>query len=150
MEKPVDVQRRMIHCAMKRAAPKDKKSTKAKANWLVRQLKKAIPESISIKAIRPVTALPTQELLKDLRENPERLESATSKSTATTLEVVYSLNLAAKFGGRKAFIDQLERLSLTHQEAGQWLRAWTPPAPKIQREHAPEQGIEVEMEADSQ
>ncbi|MFL1482735.1 hypothetical protein [Marinobacter sp. LN3S78] len=149
LEVTADVQRRMIHCSMKLTAPKDKKSTKARVNWLVHQLKKANPEGISIKAIRPGTALPTQKLLKDLREIPELLESDTSKSTASTFEVVYSLDLAGKFGGRKVFIEELEKaVPHFYQEAGQWLRAWTPPAPKIQRERAPEQ--EVELEADSQ
>lgn len=146
LEVTADVQRRMIHCSMKLAAPKDKKSTKARANWLIRQLKKANPDHISIKAIRPGGALPTQEPLKDLRDNPELLESDTSKSTATTFEVVYSLDLAGKFGGRKVFIEELEKaVPHFYQEAGQWIRAWTPPAPKIQRDNEPELEQEPEM-----
>ncbi len=60
LEVIADVQRRMIHCSMKLAAPKDKKSTKARVNWLVPQLKKANPQNLSIKATRPGKALPTQ------------------------------------------------------------------------------------------
>lgn len=151
LEITADVQRRMIHCSMKLSAPKDKKSTKARVNWLVRQLKKANPESLSVKAIRPGTALPTQEPLRDLRENPELLESDTSKSTASTFEVVYSLDLAGKFSGRKVFIEELEKaVPHFYQEAGQWLRAWTPPAPKIQRDRETAPKTELEMETDSQ
>ena len=65
------------------------------------------------------------------------LESETSNTTATTLEVVYEVDLAGKLSGRKIFIEELEKaVPHCYQEAGQWLKAWSPAPPKISRESA--------------
>lgn len=69
LEITADIQRRMIHSSMKLAAPRDKKSSKARVNWLLRQLKKTNPEGISIRAIRPGSALPTQRTLANRIEH---------------------------------------------------------------------------------
>jgi hypothetical protein len=78
--------------------------------------------------------------LKDLRDSPELLESDTSNTAATTLEVVYEVDLAGKFSGRKVFVEELEKaVPHFYQEAGQLLKAWTPPPPKIPKsERTPE------------
>ncbi|MDC0661369.1 hypothetical protein [Marinobacter sp. SS21] len=134
LEVKADLKGRMIFCSMRLAAPKDKKSTKARVNWLLRQLKQTNPEGFYIRATRPGKAEPTHEALKNLRDNPELLESDTSNTSATTFEVVYEIDLAAKFGGRKVFIEELEKaVPHFYQEAGQWLKAWTAPPPKIEK-----------------
>ena len=119
---------------MRLAAPKDKQSTKARVNWLLRQLKKTTPTGFFIRATRPGKAETTYQALKDLRDSPELLESDTSNTAATTLEVVYEVDLAGKFSGRKVFVEELEKaVPHFYQEAGQLLKAWTPPPPKITR-----------------
>lgn len=129
----------MIFCSMRLAAPKDKKSTKARVNWLLRQLKQTNPEGFYIRATRPGKAEPTYEALKNLRANPELLESDTANTSATTFEVVYEIDLAGKFGGRKVFIEELEKaVPHFYQEAGQWLKAWAPPPPKIEKQESAE------------
>jgi hypothetical protein len=124
----------MIYCSMRLAAPKDKQSTKARVNWLLRQLKKTEPAGFYIRATRPGKAETTYKPLRDLRDAPELLESETSSTAATTLEVVYEMDLAGKFSGRKVFVEELEKaVPHFYQEAGQLLKAWTPPPPKISR-----------------
>lgn len=135
LEINADLQRRMIYCAMKLAAPKDRKSTKARVNWLLRQLRKTNPEGFYIRATRPGKAETTYQGLSQLWEAPELLESNHSKTAATTLEVVYEVDLAGKFTGRKVFVDELEKaVPHFYQEAGQWLKAWSAPPPKISRD----------------
>lgn len=69
-----------------------------------------------------------------MRDSPELLESDTSNTAATTLEVVYEVDLAGKFSGRKVFVEELEKaVPHFYQEAGQLLKAWTPPPPKISK-----------------
>jgi hypothetical protein len=124
----------MIYCSMRLAAPKDKQSTKARLNWLLRQLKKTEPAGFFIRATRPGKAETTYQALKVLRDSPELLESATSNTAATTLEIVYEVDLAAKFSGRRVFVEELEKaVPHFYQEAGQLLKAWTPPPPKISK-----------------
>lgn len=133
LEVSSDLQKRMIYCSMKLAAPKDKKSTKARVNWLLRQLKKTSPNGFFIRATRPGKAAPTSESLALLREAPELLELDTGNTSATNLELIYGVDLAGKFSGRRVFIEELEKaVSHFYQEAGQWLKAWIPPALKVQ------------------
>jgi len=135
LEIHADLQRRMIYCSMKLTAPKDKKSTKARVNWLLRQLKHTSPANVFVRATRPGKAETTYQPLSALRESPELLESGTSNTTATSLEVVYELDLAGKFSGRKVFIEELEKaVPHFYHEAGQWLKAWSPAPPKISQE----------------
>jgi hypothetical protein len=135
LEIHADLQRRMIYCSMKLTAPKDKKSTKARVNWLLRQLKHTSPANVFVRATRPGKAETTYQPLSALRESPELLESETSNTTATSLEVVYELDLAGKFSGRKIFIEELEKaVPHFYHEAGQWLKAWSPAPPKISQE----------------
>tara|TARA_R100000935_G_C2826305_1_gene162494 strand:+ start:411 stop:1769 length:1359 start_codon:yes stop_codon:yes gene_type:complete len=134
LEVTADLQRRMIYCSMRLTAPRDKQSTKARVNWLLRQLKKTEPAGFFIRANRPGKAETTYQTLKDLRDSPELLESGTSNSAATTLEVVYEVDLAGKFSGRKVFVEELEKaVPHFYHEAGQLLKAWTPPPPKISK-----------------
>lgn len=134
LEVTADLQRRMIYCSMRLAAPKDKQSTKARVNWLLRQLKKTPPTGFFIRATRPGKAESTYKPLNDLRDSPELLESKTSSTVVTTLEVVYEVDLAAKFSGRKVFVEELEKaVPYFYQEAGQLLKAWTPAPPKISK-----------------
>ncbi|WP_227519760.1 hypothetical protein [Mangrovitalea sediminis] len=135
LEVCADIQRRMIFCSMKLAAPKDKKSTKARVNWLLRQLRKTNPEGFYIRATRPGKAAATLQPLNTLIQSPELLELDQSKVVATGLEVVYEVDLAGKFSGRRVFVEEIEKaVPHFYQEAGQWLKAWTAPAPKISRE----------------
>lgn len=134
LEVTADLQRRMIYCSMRLTTPRDKQSTKARVNWLLRQLKKTEPAGFFIRANRPGKAETTYQMLKDLRDSPELLESGTSNSAATTLEVVYEVDLAGKFSGRKVFVEELEKaVPHFYHEAGQLLKAWTPPPPKISK-----------------
>ncbi|WP_323127255.1 hypothetical protein [Marinobacter sp. JSM 1782161] len=150
IEVTADLQRRMIYCSMRLAAPKDKQSTKARANWLLRQLKKTNPTGFFIRATRPGKAEATYQPLKDLREAPELIESDTSNTTATTFEVVYEVDLAGKFSGRKVFVEELEKaVPHYYQEAGQWLKAWTPPPPKIEKRQSVQEHDEGNYESEA-
>lgn len=150
IEVRADLGHRTVTVSMALTAPKDRKSTKAKVNWLLRQLKKTAPEGMRIRATRPGKAAATQKTLAQLREAPDALESETSNSAATTLEVIYEIDLAGKFAGNKVFIDQLEAaVPHFYKEAGQWLKAWVPPAPKIDNRKSPHNEAEPAADPDS-
>jgi hypothetical protein len=53
-----------------------------------------------VRATRPGKAETTYQPLIALRESPELLESETSNTTATNLEVVYEVDLAGKFSAQ--------------------------------------------------
>lgn len=135
-----DLKSRTISVYMRLQAPKDKKSTKARVNWLLRQLKQTESAGFSIKAIRPGKAQDTIKPLEHLREHPELIESENGNTTATIFDIIYSIDLAGRFSGRKVFIDELEKAVLHfYVQAGQSLKAWVAPAPKIKKEAEPDE-----------
>ncbi len=103
-----DLKSRTISVYMRLLAPKDKKSTKARINWLLRQVKDTTSQGFSIRAIRPGSAQDTIKPLEHLRLEPELIESENGKTTATNFDVLYTVDLAGRFSGRKVFIDELE------------------------------------------
>ena len=138
-----DLRTRSIITSMKMAAPVDKKSTKARVNWLVRQLAKSAPQDIHIRALWPGRAEPTQADLSVLREDPEALDAANKSMTPHSFEVLLVRNIAGKFSGSKTFIEHLEEaVPAFYEQVGQHLRAWQPPAPKISKD--PQEDLDAE------
>lgn len=140
-----NLMRRTITCSMKLLAPQDKKRTSARVNWLTRQLAKAEPEEMYVKALRPGRAEETQAPLAAVLADPAVLDLPNSAVVPNAFEIFYMVDLAGRFGGNKIFIDELETaVPRFYEQAGQKLRAWVPPPPKIHRrdpvadENAPE------------
>lgn len=77
LEVAADLQQLMIHCSIRLASPKDKRSTKTRVNWLLRQLKKTVPPGSSV-----------------VPPGPARRE------------VFYEVDLNGKLSGRKVFIEE--------------------------------------------
>lgn len=129
-----DLTKRTISCSMKIAAPSDRKSTRARVNWLIRQLGKSEPNGIIIKATMPGRAQETQAFLTDVLKTPSLLESTNPNVVVTGFEIFYLVDLAGRFSGNKIFIEQLETaVPHFYEQIGQHLKAWVPPPPKIHR-----------------
>ena len=136
LEVVANLKTRTIVCGMRIGAPKDRKSTKARVNWLTRQLKDANPEGLHIEAIRPGRAQSTQVPLGDALEEPTTLDSPETTAVPTAFYVFYLLDLAGKFAGSKVFIERLEEaVPYFYEQAGQQLRAWVAPPPKMHPEN---------------
>jgi hypothetical protein len=128
----VDLTKRTITCAMKVMAPQDKKRSSARVNWLVKQIVKANPEGIYVKALRPGRSEETQALLSVVLLDPEALDSPGNNVVPNAFEVFYMVDLAGRFAGSKIFIDELERaVPRFYEQVGQRLRAWVASPPKI-------------------
>lgn len=127
-----DIGRRTVACAMHLAAPKDRKGSKSRINWLLRQLNESNPDNIFIKAIWPGRARDTLAALADLRENPRHLDADNASLVPQHFEVIMVRDLAGKFSGPRTFVEQLESaVPDYYEQVGQHLRAWIPPPPKI-------------------
>lgn len=140
--------KRTLYFSMRLDAPKDKKSTKARLNWLLNQFidKKSITDKDYMKtldgfdviAIRRGKAKSTSESVVNLIDSPELIESELGNTTATAFEVRYKRDLAGKFSGNQVFIRELEQsLSHFYSVAGQHLKAWVAPAPKVKTKSEP-------------
>lgn len=127
-----NLERRTIACSMKIAAPTDKQRSKARINWLLRQLRSAQGERVLIKAIWPGRAHPTQAALEEIREDPDELIGRNTSLTVQSFEIVMIDDLATKFAGPRTFIERLEALvPHYYEQVGQHLKAWVAPPPKL-------------------
>lgn len=146
-----DLTTRTIVSAMRLTAPKDKKSTKARAHWLTRQLGKAEPDNIYVKAIRPGRAEDTQAPLAEVLRDASILESNGTNVAPVAFEVFHMVDLAGKFSGSKVFIEQLEiAVPYFYEQVGQRLRAWVEPPPKIRKRDPAEKPEDESPEREDQ
>lgn len=130
MEVRADMALRTISVSMKLKAPQDKKSTKARVNWLLRMLKDDDPRTL-ILAHWPGRAPATDATLSALREQPDALQSDNKDAAPHTFEVRLVERLGKRFSGSKTFIEDAERIVPAFYDlVGQHLRAWQPPPPK--------------------
>lgn len=152
LEVTADLQTRSIIAAMKLKAPTDKKSTKARLNWLLRQISKGSDENIHIRLIWPGRASYTQFTLKQLREAPEMADEKLN-TAVTTFEVLLVKDCGARFAQRKNFIVELEKaVPDFYEQVGQYLKTWQPPAPKLKEEKSDPADVgtkAIQQEADS-
>ncbi|QUS55713.1 hypothetical protein [Pseudovibrio brasiliensis] len=127
-----DLQTKSISVYMRLKAPEDKKSTKARTNWLLRQLQSAEPANLHIRHFWPGRGPFAQHSLSDLRQDPSLAFTEKPNAVASSFEVVMVCDLGGKFSQRKNFISELERIVPEfYEQAGQNLKAWQPPAPRL-------------------
>jgi len=141
-----DLAKRTIVCSMRLDAPQDKKSTRAKVNWLSRQISNIEPRGMYIKALRTGRAQDTQASLAEVLKDPDVLLSDSTGVVPNVFEVFYMSDLAGRFSGNKVFIDELEKaVPYFYEQAGQRLRAWVASPPRIK--HADPASSEAEENA---
>lgn len=135
IEVVVEIQMRSIFASMRVSAPADRKSTKARLNWLIRQLRTSRPDGVYVRLYWPGRAPSTQYPLSDLRGQPEMAEE--SGKVATSFEVLYVRDLGGRFNRRKNFIVELEQaIPEFYEQVGQHLKTWQPPAPRLKEDKA--------------
>ncbi|MEX0387407.1 hypothetical protein [Spiribacter onubensis] len=139
MEIVADLNRRVITCEMTLDAPADKKSTKARVNWLTRQIpvgEDGGDARVWIQARRRGGSAEIAKTLSDLRDDAIAIDDGTTaKTPPTSFAIWMHVDDARGFGGKRKFVEQLEALVPTfYEHVGQHLKAWVPPAPKVKRE----------------
>ncbi|AWV07548.1 hypothetical protein [Marilutibacter maris] len=135
IEVAADFNRRSVYASMRVAAPGDRKSTKARLTWLLRQMAKSRPDNVHVRFYWPGRGPCTQHPLSVLRERPEVAEE--SGKVVSSFEVVYARDLAGRFAQRRNFVADLEQaIPDFYEQVGQHLKAWQPRAPKIKEDRA--------------
>lgn len=135
LEIKADLRTRCITVSMKLLAPGDRKSAKARVNWLVRMLAKSEPVDTHIRANWPGRSPSTQAPLSSIRENPDVINASGSPQVPGSFEVFLVKDIGGRFSGRRTFIEELEALvPAFYENVGQRLSQWQPPAPKIKVE----------------
>ena len=113
-------------------APEDKVSSKARVNWLLRQIKTAKTEEIFIRMIWPGRSESTQFQLSELIIDPAICEKDKNGLQVIRFHVFIARHLGAKFTQQVNFIKELEDVvPFFYREIGQNLQEWRKPVPKI-------------------
>lgn len=143
IEVTADFRKRAVFASMRVNAPADRKSTKARLNWLLRQLQKSDPQDIHVRLYWPGRGPFTQHPLVELREAPELAEQ--NGKVASSFEVVFARDLAGRFAQRKNFIADLEQaVPEFYERVGQHLKAWQPKAPRVKPDRLEPEDVNTE------
>jgi hypothetical protein len=137
-----DLRARSVLVSMKLRAPDDRVSSRARLNWLLRQVPESAQGNLHVRCQWPKTSVPTQFRLQDLREDPAKIEEGKGKLQVASFELILVADLGRRFDQRRNFIEELERaVPEFYEVVGQHLRAWQPPAPRIIEERAQPQDV---------
>lgn len=140
LEVAVNLQRRTISCSMRLQAPGDRKRSRSKINWLLRQLPDTKTSDIFIRTFWSRRNLSTQAVLTKVQADPACLEIDQPDVNLTYFEVAIITDPGGRFSGRSTFIDQLEKaIPGFYDRVGQNLRKWIPPPPPIDSSDDPDQ-----------
>ena len=122
---------RQVTASMSFTAPKDKKSTSARVNWLLRMLKEDGANELIIGATWPSRVANTYEKVSALREDPKSLQCENPTHTPINFIIQLVVDDPRAFQGRRKFIELVESTAERFYElAGQHIKAWQAPPPK--------------------
>ncbi|WP_370402322.1 hypothetical protein [Sulfitobacter sp. JB4-11] len=129
-----DLSRKTLEVGMAIRAPDDRKTSKARLNWLLRQVKSEETEDMFVRCKWPGRSETTQFALQEVVEDPSICEIDKGGLQVNGFELILAKGLGAKFTQRLNFINELERLvPWYYAEYGQNLSEWRKPAPRIER-----------------
>ena len=129
-----DLRTRSIRTSMQVDAPRDRKSTSARINWLLRQLKDTDDPDVIVRIKWSSRATDTDVPLKKLREGLDLPEIQSSNVSPRAFEVMSTTTQGGRFSGNKTFIQDVEDLCPHfYENVGQHLK--NPPQPTPPKPH---------------
>lgn len=130
-----DIAARRIEVGMTIKAPSDKVTSKARVNWLLRQIRTDQTEGLNVRLFWPGRSDTTQHSIEDLRNDSAIVEVGKEKQQVRGLHVFMSQKTGGRFAQRSNFISDLEEMvPMFYREVGQNLTAWRRPAPRIRQD----------------
>lgn len=127
----VDLAHRTISSSARIKAPLDKQSTKARVNWMLRQLQKTPAENIYVRLHWPGRGPYTQHALADLQKDVSIADTGSDKQVSA-MEVCMVRDLGGRFAQSRNFIKDLEdTVPDFYETVMQHLKAWQAPAPRL-------------------
>lgn len=145
MDVVVDLRGRVVEVGMTVRAPEDRVSSKARLNWLLRQISVETSNDYHVRCTWPGKSATTQHPLAILRASPDRVQEGKDSQQVTRFHVLASHRLGARFGQVGNFITDLERVvPAFYREIGQTLTPWRRPAPQVRPDRPTAEDVEVE------
>ena len=133
----VDLKRRGVDVGMTLRAPEDKVTTKARVNWMLRQIKTDRLEDLYLRLMWPGKAEPTQFLISEIKDAPHLAERDREHLSPHSFHLFRSKRLGARFAQQANFIADIEDIvPQFYRDIGSYLTAWQRRAPKIKDDRA--------------
>lgn len=148
-----DLQRRSICASMRLRAPGDRKGSKARISWLLRQLPKENVVGLHVRLFWPGRAAASQHSVSDLRSNPEIALRGREAQVVQSFEVFLVRDIASRFSQRRNFIVEVKDLVPDfYNLVGQNLKPWKASAPRMSDERIDADAVSpeaIQQEAES-
>lgn len=147
-----DLLRRTVDIGMSLKAPTDRQSSKARVNWLLRQIKSEKTEDLHIRLQWPGRSEDTQFTFSELSQDPAICEIGKEGLQVSSFFVFNAKRLGGRFIQQSNFISDLEEVVPEfYREIGQGLREWRAAAPKIKKSRETAEDVSVEaLEEDAE
>ncbi len=140
-----DLKRRTIDIGMTLSAPRDRKTSKARANWLLRQINTDQIDDLHVRMTWPGRSEDTQFTIKELLEDVSICEVGKENLQVLSFFIFNAKRLGARFTQQVNFITDLETVvPQFYQDVGQSLTEWRPSAPKIKADRQDASDVSVE------
>lgn len=152
LEIVADMTRRCIDVGMTLRAPEDKKSSRARVNWLLRQIKTENTAEIFVRLHWPGRSEDTQFSLEQLQADASVVDIDKEHLQVLAFHVFHSRRLGARFAQQVNFIADLETIVPEfYANVGSNLVAWKRSAPKIKPDRQQAEDVSVEaLEEDAE
>jgi hypothetical protein len=144
VEVVADIARRTIDIGMSLRAPEDKVSSKARVNWLLRQVKSERIDDVFVRMMWPGRSESTQFQLSELIKDPTICEKDKNGLQVSRFHIFIARRLGARFTQQVNFIKELvDVVPFFYREIGQNLQEWRKPAPKIKADRSAAENVAV-------
>lgn len=145
LEITADIARRTIDVGMTLRAPEDKVSSKARVNWLLRQIKGTPPADLQIRLNWPGRSEATQFSFEALTADSSIVEKDKGSLQVLSFHVFIARRLGARFTQQVNFVSDLEEVVPEfYREIGQNLSAWRMSAPRIKEDRERAEDVSTE------
>lgn len=145
-----DIRARSVLISMRLRAPEERKGSKARINWLLRQLSPPSTENWYVRLHWPGRSAYTQKPLAQIKEFPDQAADERPDLVVYAFEIVLVRDIGARFAQRKNFIGELEAaVPQFYEQVGQHLKAWQPSAPRLPEGKAEPSSVNTEALRDA-
>ncbi len=137
LELVADLSRRSVDVGMTLRAPEDKKSTGARVNWLLRQIKADETPDLYLRINWPGASVSTQHLVSELRNDVAIANEGKEHLVPISFHLMVAKALDGRFAQQSNFIVDLETIvPAFYKQYGSQLSPWKKSALKIKEDRS--------------
>lgn len=145
LEIVADITRRTVDVGMTIRAPEDRKSSKARVNWLLKQIKGKPPADLQIRLNWPGRSEATQFSFEALSEDTSIVEKDKGSLQVLSFHIFIARRLGGRFTQQVNFVSDLEEIVPEfYREIGQNLSTWRMSAPRIKEDRERAEDVTTE------